>query len=231
MAPLLAESLDVRLELATGFDTDLLGSFTRDIDRQGNQLEAARRKAEKGMELLALEHGLASEGSFGPDPSGLFPWNVELVVLIDRVRGIEIVGRKHGLVLRPDRENDRRIRKGLADWATLHAAFDEARAESQSSTVFVESDLRAHMNPTRMLMIRDATTNLIERILSECPRCGTPGFWPTERIPGLPCRDCESPTAQVRAERWACVAAPHDEIRDLGIGRFADPRWCDHCNP
>lgn len=260
MAPLFAESFGAELELARGFDTDSLGTFTRDIARQGDQLEAARRKAEKGMELVGVRCGVASEGAFGPvDPFGLFPWNVELVVLIDRVRGIEIVGRaqgaahhfhekvathdalaafasradfpKHGLVVRPDGESDPRIQKGLVEWSLLHAAFDEAMAQSSSGAVFVESDLRAHMNPTRMEMIRKATANLVERMKSECPDCGTPGFWLVERIAGLPCRDCHLPTHEARAERWSCVAADHSEIRDVSAGRFADPYRCDTCNP
>ena len=77
MAPLFADGLDVRLELAMGFDTDSFGSFTREVARQGNQLEAARAKATKGMELLALDFGIASEGSFHPGSFGLYPSNLE----------------------------------------------------------------------------------------------------------------------------------------------------------
>ncbi|MDZ4696239.1 MAG: DUF6671 family protein [Deltaproteobacteria bacterium] len=259
MSPLFAESFGATLAVATGFDTDSLGSFTRDITRHGNQLEAARKKAEKGMDLLDLPCGIASEGSFGPAPFGFFPWNIELVFLVDRARGIEIVGRAqgmarhlheqvatrgaldafahragfpgHGLVVRPDGENDPRIRKGLVEWPLLHAAFDEALAQSSSCTVFIESDLRAHMNPTRMEMIRTATGNLIERMKSECPQCGAPGFWILEQIAGLPCRDCDLPTGEARAERWGCVAADHFEIREVGEGRLGDPSRCDRCNP
>jgi len=259
MTPLFAESFGAVLELATGFDTDSLGTFTRDIARHGDQLEAARKKAAQGIELLGLPLGVASEGSFGLDLFGFLPWNVELVVLVDRLRGIEIVGRaqgaahhchervvtrdaldtfarradfpEHGLVLRPDAENDPRVRKGLVEWPLLHAAFDEALGESRAGAVFVESDLRAHMNPTRMEMIRNATANLIERMCSECPVCGTPGFWRVERIAGLPCRDCDLPTGEACAERWRCVAADHTETRDVSAGRFADPARCDMCNP
>lgn len=259
IAPLLAESLDMVVELATGFDTDSLGTFTRDIAREGGQLEAGRRKAEKGMEILGTACGLGSEGAFGPGPYGLLPWNVELLVLVDRARGIEIVGRAqggaqhlhervrtpddlaafatragfpaHGLVVRPDGEDDPRIRKGLTDWRALHAAFDEARSRSRSGVVFVESDLRAHMNPTRMEMIRMATIDLVERVKSDCPRCGAPGFWLVERIPGLRCRDCLSPTDEARAERWGCVTGDHSEVRDTSADRFADSFRCGTCNP
>lgn len=259
VAPLFADLLGVRVELATGFDTDTLGTFTRDVVRQGSQLEAARKKARKGMELLGLDLGIASEGSFGPDAFGLFPSNFELVIFIDRSRNLEVVGRAegpahhlhervatrealdafaretdfpaHGLVVRPDDQNDPRIRKGLVDWPALHAAFDEALAASRSSVVFVESELRAHFNPTRMGTIRLATENLINRIRSECPRCRRPGFWAVERIAGLPCRDCSSPTDEARAERWGCVTADHFELREVNAGRFADPSRCPLCNP
>jgi hypothetical protein len=259
MAPLFADALDARLALAGGFDTDTLGTFTRDIERRGHQLDAARTKAQKGMELLGLPLGVASEGAFGSDLLGLGQINVELVVLVDSVRRLEIVGRAqgpghhahgsvssrealeafarragfptHGLVVRPDHEADLRLRKGLGDWESLWAAFDQALAQSQTSTVFVESDLRADRNPTRMKMIGRATEDLLERIRSECPRCGLPGFWVVERLAGLRCRDCHSPTRETRAERWGCVAAEHTELRDISVGRWADPSRCDTCNP
>ena len=77
----------------SGFDTDLLGTFTRETARGGSQLDAARRKARKGMELSGLDAGLASEGSFGPDPfAEMVPWNVALIAWLDDRMGIEVVG-------------------------------------------------------------------------------------------------------------------------------------------
>ena len=152
LAPVLAAALGCRVERVTGYDTDLLGTFTRDIPRVGTQLEAARTKARLGMELAGLPLGLASEGSFGPDPfAGMFLWNVELVVFIDDERGPEVVGvaqgkanssyllaadwaaagafarqagfPEHHLAVRPEGEDDPRIRKGIATWPALEAAF------------------------------------------------------------------------------------------------------------
>jgi len=259
IGPLFRVSLGVDVELALGFDTDTLGTFTRDVARPGSQLDAARDKAQKGMEILGASYGIASEGSFGPDPFGLVPWDVEFVILIDSVRGIELVGRaqgpawhrhdhvftqaaleafaeragfpEHGLVVRADGPDALPIWKGLKDRAALGAAFAEALALSKTGKVFVQSDLRAHMNPTRMELIGQATQDLIRRMKSLCPRCQSPGFWVVERIAGLPCRDCDSPTNEARAERWACVVADHAEIRDLETARVADPQWCNACNP
>lgn len=45
------------------------------------------------MDLSTLPLDLASEGSFGQDPfMGIFPWNVEFLIWIDRERELEIVG-------------------------------------------------------------------------------------------------------------------------------------------
>ena len=167
IAPVLEPGLGCSIELVTGFDTDQFGTFTRETPRNGTQLEAARRKARKGMELARASQGIASEGSFGPDPhTGMFPWNVELLVWIDDHMGIEVVGvaqgaapndhiqsgdwqavadfaervgfPEHHLVLRPDGQNDKRICKDIADWTRLKTCFDSSLAQSRCGTVFVE---------------------------------------------------------------------------------------------
>lgn len=97
IAPALEPGLGCTIEHVGGFDTDLLGTFTRETARAGSQLDAARRKARKGMELSGLDAGLASEGSFGPDPfTGMVPWNVELIAWLDDRMGIEVVGMAQG---------------------------------------------------------------------------------------------------------------------------------------
>lgn len=67
-------ALGCQLVHTDGYDTDQLGTFTRDVARPGSQLAAARRKANIGMELTGAHVGIASEGAFGPDPfAGLIP--------------------------------------------------------------------------------------------------------------------------------------------------------------
>jgi hypothetical protein len=272
LAPVFASGLGARLVVAEGFDTDTLGTFTREVDRAGTQLEAARRKAEIAIELSGADIGLGSEGAFVPGPFGLGSWNIEALVLVDRVRGIEILGRagaagrhlhgsvatlaelvafaaragfpEHGLVLRPNDERDPRVVKGINTQAALETAFETAfeKAHEQGheqavrhatgGVVFVESELRAHLNPTRMASIGEAGRDLVARMKCACPACGLPGFGAVGQVPGLPCRDCGAPTRQPVAEEFGCVRCEHREERPLrDAAESADPSVCDYCNP
>lgn len=260
LAPLFVSELGARLEVARGFDTDTLGTFTREVAREGTQIEAARRKAEIAIDRTGAKVGLGSEGAFVPGPFGLGSWNIEVLVLVDRVRGIEVIGRagaagrhlhgtvasrgqlhefaaragfpEHGLVLRPNDERDPRFVKGIRTPEALDAAFDEVRRAADGGAVFVESELRAHLNPTRMATIAAAGRDLVARLGSACPACGLPGFGAVGQVPGLPCRDCGAPTRHPLAEEFGCVRCEHREERAPADGPAdADPAVCDYCNP
>lgn len=260
IAPVLEPGLGCVIEHVTGFDTDQLGTFTRETPRPGTQLDALRRKARKGMELSGLSLGIASEGSFGPDPfTGMFPWNVELLVWIDDDLGTEIVGMaqgaarsgntqsgdwqeiaafaeragfpQHQLVLRPDGQDDPRIHKDIADWARLRACFDEEIAHSSRCQVYVELDLRAFANPSRMQHIERAAGDLLQRIQSRCPTCDSPGFRIIERQPGLPCSACGLPTSSYCSEVWACLRCEYRRVQERTDRSEADPAHCAQCNP
>lgn len=260
IAPILEPALGCLIEHVSGFDTDQLGTFTREKPRSGTQIEAARCKARKGMELAGVSLGIASEGSFGRDPfTGMLPWNVELLIWIDDDLGIEIVGiaqgaascghllsgdwqevaafaerenfPQHQLVLRPNGQDDPRIYKGIADWTHLRRCFDECLAQSGLRQVFVELDLRAFANSSRLKRIGEAAGDLLQRIQSRCPACEAPGFWIAERIPGLPCVACGLPTASYREEIWKCQRCDHHAVKDRTDMVFEDPVRCSYCNP
>jgi len=260
LAPILEPALGCRLQHVSGFDTDQLGTFSREIPRAGNQLDAARRKARKGMELAGLPLGLASEGSFGPDPvSGMLPWNVEILVWIDDELGLEVVGRAQGsgcqahlrtddwdaaeafarrlgfpaqgLLLRPDHADDPRIHKDFDSWAALAAQFAALRGQSASGQVFIETDGRAHANPTRRATIATAAEDLAARLAGRCPSCEAPGYGRIESLPGLPCSACQTPTLQAYADRFGCPRCAHRETHLRSDRESADPRHCPHCNP
>ena len=259
IAPLLAELLGCRVENVEGFDTDLLGTFTRDIAREGSQLDAARKKARIGMELSGLSIGLASEGSFGTDPfTGMLPWNRELLIWIDDRLGIEVVANsagktnfshglveswqeaedfarsagfpEHHLVVRPEDENHPELRKGLADWPSLEDAVTWALNLAPNRRAFVETDMRAFANPTRLENIRLSAEDLVRRLTSLCPACGAPGFALAGQVRGLPCEDCGAPTNEVKADSHRCVRCEHQMLVERAQ-EYASARYCDYCNP
>lgn len=259
VAPALA-GLGIRVARIGHVDTDTLGSFTREIARAGSQLEAARRKARLAAEGAGTRLGLGSEGAFTTDPhTGLIPWNLELLVLIDRERELEIVGHAeseatnagqrwvttadalhafaarhgfptHGLVLaeHPLDGDTRGIAmvKGITDRARLDAVAAPWLARGG---VWVETDLRAHLNPSRQRMIAAAAADLAARLARRCPACGTPGWSRTRALPGRPCAGCGAPTALPRAWLWGCVACAHGS--EEAVDEPADPGRCDWCNP
>lgn len=256
----LSAELGVRVERVAGVDTDTLGTFTREIPRAGTQRDAATRKAELAIERSGLTFGLGSEGAFTADPwLGLTPWNIECLVFLDRYHGIEVVAwaqgearsghehvgdwaqaavfaekagfPEHWLVLRPEAADHPHIVKGLSDWASLREAFEQVRSKAANGMVFLENDLRAHTNPTRRGVIKQAAEDLARRLSSQCPACGTPGFWIVEAIPGLPCALCGSPTRVMRADLWGCLKCDHRVTRARGGAITADPGRCDVCNP
>lgn len=260
IAPVLEPQLACEVVHVDGFDTDELGTFTRDRPRAGTQLEAARRKARIGMTLAGLPVGLASEGSFGPDPcTGMLPWNVEMLVLLDDRLGIEVVGfaagpgrsahiqtaswaalesfarregfPEHRLVLRPGRHDHPGPRKGIPDWEALRRCFDLCRSEADNGEVFAEIDLRACENPTRMRQIGLAAADLSRRLASLCPSCAGPGYWIVARRPGLPCSECGLPTEIYRTEVWACPSCQRNDERTRTDLSCAQPQHCSFCNP
>jgi len=259
IAPMLKTLLGCRVEKVDGFDTDLLGTFTRDIAREGSQLDAARKKARIGMELSGLSIGIASEGVFGPDPfTGMLAWNRELLIWIDDRLGIEVVASsagktnfshrlvenwaeaedfarsagfpEHHLVIRPVDENHPEFRKGLADWASLQDGVTWALELAPNRRVFVETDMRAFANPTRLENIRLAAEDLARRLTSLCPACAAPGFVLTGQVRGLPCEDCGAPTREVKADIHRCVRCEHQALVEREL-EYASARYCDYCNP
>jgi len=260
VAPVLRDAVGCFVERVDGYDTDRLGTFTREVPREGTQLDAARRKARIGMDLSGLPLGVASEGSFGADPvAGMLVWNREVVLWRDDERDLEVIGfaqgpgafvnllvdewqqvvelaeqacfPAHALVVRPDGADGAPIRKGIVDWPELQDAFARAQRQSPQRLVFVETDVRAHVNPTRMRMIERATRDLAERLGRRCPTCAMPGYGAVATVAGLCCRECGAPTAEPRADVFACPACDHRVTLERPAASGADPTFCERCNP
>lgn len=72
-------------------DTDTLGTFSGETEREGSALDCVRRKCLWGSEEFSAEFCLASEGSFGPHPYIPFlPCDREILYFIDCRHGFEL---------------------------------------------------------------------------------------------------------------------------------------------
>jgi hypothetical protein len=135
----------------------------------------------------------------------------------------------HAVVVRPLGGPAEAIRKGLATVPALEAAFAWAAQLSPDGQVQLETDMRAHMNPTRMALIGVATRDLVKRMSTLCPQCESPGFGVGRKLRGLPCEECGTPTKGVRAHLMTCVACEHQE--EVAVSqRVAAADRCPVCN-
>ena len=257
ITPVLEAELGLRVEVIA-IDTDRFGTFTREVPRRGSQLEAARDKARAALEGRGGGLALASEGSFGPHPALPFvTLGVELVVLLDPASGLELVGRdttletnfaagevktfeearalanrcgfpEHGLVVMPaPGAAADEIHKGVRDEGTFAALVE--RVLSTQGRAWIEADMRAHVNPTRMRSIERAAADLARAARSLCPACGARGFVPSSTLTGLPCADCGEPTTRARARVSVCAACSHrrEDPVEAAAAPAANCAWCN----
>jgi hypothetical protein len=119
--------------------------------------------------------------------------------------------------------------KDICDRAVLKPAVADVVAECGAA--FVEPDMRAHRNPTRMRAIEHAAQDLVRRFRSQCPACAHRGFDVTERIAGLPCAWCREPTEVIRSEVVRCQVCQYRHERPATDAVTTDPGRCESCNP
>ncbi|QSJ14199.1 hypothetical protein JYQ62_19905 [Nostoc sp. UHCC 0702] len=264
IAPILENGLGIKVKVPDNFNTDIFGTFTREIKRPQTQIITARLKAQKALDITGERLAIASEGSFAPHPVVPYLYcNKEIVILIDKDNELEIIGEEfsletnfnhqvienlqqawefalkvgfpeHGLVIWFEKleSNSHEIIKGITTEAKLIEAMNFSLENSTTGQVHLETDMRAIYNPTRMKNIEKATSDLLTKIKSLCPNCSTPGFAITERIQGLPCEICLTPTTLTRSVIYQCNKCGFSQEKLFSEKReFADPAQCMYCNP
>jgi hypothetical protein len=245
-------------------DTDAMGTFSGEVDRNGTSLECARNKCLRALEkIVDTEYCIASEGSFGPHPFIPFlPCDHEILYFIDvkndfhlymthlstktnyQMKSISSFQElesfaelakfpTHALILRPeDRSTKSPIYKGIDNKDLLQESFSQSLKHSSNKRVWVETDMRAHLNPSRMLVIKELATMFAQRLLTLCPLCNTPGWGKVRIESGLECSVCSLRTELIKHEIFGCTKCDYEEImwRSDGIKK-AGPENCEYCNP
>lgn len=124
------------------------------------------------------------------------------------------------------------LAKGVGSIEQLSTAMAEAVDRSSLALAWLETDMRAHCNPTRRRAIRTLAFRLVRRIAACCPACHTPGWGVVGAVAGLPCASCGLATELVHRELLGCGRCGVQESRPRRDGRrAADPMHCAYCNP
>lgn len=258
--PILTNSFSLNCFVCSNLNTDLFGTFTGEIERRTDPVEAARQKCLKAMELSGCDLAISNEGSFGPHPTIPFIHaDNEIVLLIDKKYNYEFIvnelstqtnfnGKEiqsfselenfaasalfpsHGLILRKSRNSNEDIYKGITTIDELKTIYETLIFKH--GKIYVETDMRAVYNPLRMKVIELAMEKLVKKIKSQCPNCFAPGFSITDSREGLPCENCGFPTRSILMHLYSCLKCGYSLEKLHPHGRFfEDPMYCDMCNP
>ena len=255
IGPALEKAYRMKYSVAA-LDTDLLGTFSGEVERVLTPLEAAREKCRLALEKHDEEIAIASEGSFGSHPTLYFmPTDEEILLLVDRKNDLEIAVKhtslqtnygyfftesdesladflkrvkfpSHALIVKTSDF----IVKGIQTREHLDRAINECL--SLHGQYQVITDMRAMHNPSRMTVIQEAADKLIQKMQSQCPACSRPGFGITDALTGLLCSTCSMPTRSVKAVIYSCEGCHYTEKADFPDGKTEEaPMFCDFCNP
>lgn len=260
IAPILEKELGVKCFVTSHLDTDQLGTFTGEIERKDDPITTARDKCLMAMELASCDLAVASEGSFGPHPTIYFiPADDEFLLFIDKKNNLEIIVRElstetnfngaeiktekeliefaananfpsHGLILSKSKDDFGAIEKGITNLEQLTTTF--SKLISNYGTAYIQTDMRAMLNPTRMKVIECAAQKLADKINTLCPDCKMPGFGITDSQHGLPCEICNFPTRSTLNYIYSCSKCSFTYTKQYPNGKHTeDPMYCDICNP
>jgi len=260
IVPMLSKAFSLKEFVISPIDTDKFGTFSGEKERTLSPLETARIKCKEA--LLQSNHDLviASEGSFGPHPT--YPFLVaddELLLLWDKRNNIEIWARevssdtnfggrkidnlqmllsfanqtlfpKHSLILKDSKDGFKYLKKGISNWTELVQSASSLLKMYDS--IYVETDMRASYNPSRMKVIEKTAHKLLQKLNSLCEKCSAPGFGLNRIINGLRCEQCGTPTNLPLIAIHSCLVCKHEQENHYPkCKKTADPLHCDVCNP
>lgn len=252
-------NLGCKLIVPKDFDTDRFGTFCGEKKRSMTAREMVRHKAKVASKEYGYSLCIATEGSFGAHPIiPLMPHHEELMIFFDSVNNIEIIVNKntdqtnygyaefekdenfdyflfthsfpsHALMVRAMSTNQV-LAKGIQTMDELKSTMK--RAFMISPRIRLETDMRAMFNPTRMQVIKELTSDLINRIQSVCSNCGAYGFGDLEIAGHLPCSDCGFSTRLYQNIIQKCIRCNYQITKPRpDMLYLAEPTYCNICNP
>lgn len=260
IAPIFGNELGLICVVPKDLDTDKLGTFSGEVGRVDDPITTLRKKCQMAIDASGINLAVANEGSFGGHPTIFFAHaDDELIMLLDKENGIEIIERElslstnfdgteiksedeliafankigfpsHGIILKKGKNNCSGIIKESRAFEELIKNYHKIKNED--GTAYAETDMRAMFNPTRMKIIEQAAIKLTKKAKSLCPSCSTPGFGVVDAEKGLPCEMCGMPTRSTLKHIYRCQKCNFQTEKEFPFEKqFEDPQYCDFCNP
>lgn len=257
-APAFKSILNINVT-AISLNTDLLGTFSGEIERVDDPLTTAIKKTELAKIEGHSPYFLASEGSIGNHPSIPFLISdTELAIFRDSEKDLTIQAvhtsfdiKAHRIEILPSQEIDDFLAKadfphhaliakgkdlsvappikGIRDLRELSRAIETIA--QKSPTIILENDFRAHQSPSRMANIAMAAEKLALRVAELCPSCGCPGFGVVDIERGVRCEECGGLNEEApRQEILGCYRCP-ERVSGKVINDHLPAERCLFCNP
>ena len=260
VAPIFKNVLGLQVS-ECNLDTDILGTFTGEIERKQSPRETVLIKARLGIEQSGEAIGIASEGSIGADP--FIPFlnsDFEMMAFVDEDLDLEIVESirstdivtavksvdgqedlteflqradfpRHKLIVRTKHIPTKFCIKGIDDEDSLRKAIEAVQKEDPENIAVIESDLRAHCSPSRQKIIGELTSKLANRLKQLCPQCNCPGWGVVTYIKGVRCSGCKRVSPEAIKQEVLGCSKCMYEEDGKVIAEAIDPARCDWCNP
>lgn len=259
--PTFEEYLGCEIIVAKNFNTDQFGTFSGEISRELSAYETLKKKAITASNIFNYDYVISSEGSFGQHHQNFFTsCDTEMLLFYDRIRGLYIADYEvssdtnyaeleissgdfnksdylkwlgkvkfpsHGIIVKA---GSIVIKKGICNHYDLEQVISSEFRNYHN--LKLETDMRAMMNPSRMNVIDTLTHKLARRVATTCKKCNTPGFGKLDVSGYLDCKLCSQQTKVPKFKALTCFKCDYFEIDiiDQDI-KFADPLYCDYCNP
>ncbi|MGE3920518.1 MAG: DUF6671 family protein [Gammaproteobacteria bacterium] len=258
--PVFEKNLECHICVPHDYDTDLFGTFSGEIPRKGSAFETLILKAKKAAEEFGYQYSISSEGTFGPHPQMYFcPADTELMALVDLENDLVITEYElttqtnfnhidisindnfddflktvkfpsHGIIVRMLNVENEIIEKGVQDYNRLNEIIK--KSFEYSSTIRLETDMRAMMNPLRMNTIRILAEKLVKRVQQLCPQCQALGFGKVSTEGYLNCIYCGTQTELYKSIVLSCLKCEYKTYHNRKDGKeFSEQTYCPNCNP